>query len=97
MMVERTDIAEAFNRSMDLTRCRRLPILGTFLLWAVIFAAGAVVIILLLGHGPFAHLVLWVYSAVAATVVQPLPAIFYVLLREEKEGMTAEQIAAALD
>jgi hypothetical protein len=41
--------------------------------------------------------VLWVYSAVAATVVQPLPAIFYVLLREEKEGVTAGQIAAALD
>ena len=96
MMVERTDVGGAFNRSMDLTRNRRLPILGTFLLWAVIFAAGAVVIVLLLGHGPFAHLVLWVYSAVAATVVQPLPAIFYVLLREEKEGATAEQITAAL-
>ena len=97
MMVERTDVGGAFNRSMDLTRYRRLPILGTFLLWALIFAAGAVVIILLLGHGPIGHLVLWIYSAVAATVVQPLPAIFYVLLREEKEGVTAEQIAAALD
>lgn len=97
MMVERTDIGGAFNRSMDLTRHRRLPILGAFLLWAVIFGAGAVVIVLLLGYGPIAHLVLWVYSAVAATVVQPLPAIFYVLLREEKEGATAEQIAAALD
>jgi hypothetical protein len=97
MMVERTDIGGAFNRSMDLTRHRRLPILGAFLLWAVIFGAGAVVIVLLLGYGPIARLVLWVYSAVAATVVQPLPAIFYVLLREEKEGATAEQIAAALD
>lgn len=97
MMVERTDIGGAFNRSMDLTRHRRLPILGAFLLWAVIFGAGAVVIVLLLGYGPIAHLVLWVYSAVAATVVQPLPAIFYVLLREEKEGATAEQIMAALD
>jgi len=97
MMVERTDIGGAFNRSVELTRHRRLPILGTFLLWAVIFGAGAVVIVLLLGHGPISHLVLWVYSAVAATVVQPLPAIFYVLLREEKEGATAEQITAALD
>ena len=97
MMVERTDIGGAFNRSMDLTRHRRLPILGAFLLWAIIFGAGAVVIVLLLGYGPIARLVLWVYSAVAATVVQPLPAIFYVLLREEKEGATAEQIAAALD
>jgi len=94
MMVERTDIGGAFNRSVELTRQRRLPILGAFLLWAVIFGAGAVMIILLLGHGPISHLVLWVYSAVAATVVQPLPAIFYVLLREEKEGATAQQIAA---
>jgi hypothetical protein len=97
MMVERTDIGSAFNRSMDLTRNRRLPILGAFLLWAVIFGAGAAVIVLLLGYGPIAHLVLWIYSAIAATVMQPLPAIFYVLLREEKEGVTAEQIAAALD
>jgi hypothetical protein len=29
--------------------------------------------------------------------VQPLPAIFYVLLREEKEGVTAEQIVGPLD
>jgi hypothetical protein len=97
MMVERTDIGGAFNRSMDLTRHRRLPILGAFVLWLVIFGAGAAVIVVLLGHGPIARLVLWVYSAVAATVVQPLPAIFYVLLREEKEGVTAGQIAAALD
>jgi hypothetical protein len=97
MMVERTDVGGAFNRSMDLTRHRRLPILGAFVLWLVIFGAGAVVIILLLGHGPISRLVLWVYSAVAATVVQPLPAIFYVLLREEKEGATVEQITASLE
>ena len=97
MMIERTDIGGAFNRSMDLTRHRRLPILGVFLLWVLLFGAGAAVIVVLLGHGPIAHLVLWVYSAVAATVVQPLPAIFYVLLREEKEGVTAQQITAALE
>lgn len=97
MMVERTDVGGAFNRSMDLTRHRRLPILGAFLLWMLLFAVGALVIVLLLGYGPIAQLVLWVYSAVGATVVHPLPAIFYLLLREEKEGATAEQIAAALD
>jgi hypothetical protein len=97
MMVERTDIGASFQRSVDLTRHRRLPILGTFLLWALIFVAGAAMIIALLGHGALSHLVLWVYAAVAATVLQPLPAIFYVLLREEKEGATVEQIVAALD
>src|SRR5262245_29706885 len=97
MMIEKTGIGDAFNRSIDLTRYRRLRILGTFLLWGLIFALGAVVIVLLLGHGALAHLVLAVYAAVAATVVQPLPAIFYALLREEKEGVSAGQIAAALE
>jgi hypothetical protein len=97
MMVERTDIGASFQRSVDLTRDRRLPILGTFVLWAVVFVAGAAVIVALLGHGAIAHLVLWVYAAVAGTVMQPLPAIFYVLLCEEKEGATVGQITAALD
>jgi hypothetical protein len=97
MMVERTDIGGAFNRSMDLTAGRRLPILGVFLLWLVIFAIGAVVIIVLLGHGALGSLVLWIYGALAGIVVHTLPAIFYLLLREEKEGATAGQITAALD
>jgi hypothetical protein len=97
MMVERTDIGTAFQRSIDLTRYRRLPILGAFVLWAVIFAIGAGVIVGLMGHGGVARFILAVWGAVAATVVQPLPAIFYVLLREEKEGVTAGQITAALD
>ena len=97
MMVERTDIGASFQRSVDLTRDRRLRILGTFLLWLLIFIAGGAVIVARLGHGRVAHLVLWVYAAIAATVMQPLPAIFYVLLCEEKEGATVGQITSALD
>jgi hypothetical protein len=97
MMIERTDIGGAFNRSMDLTAGRRLPILGVFLLWFVIFALGAILIILVLGHGALGSLALWIYSALAGIVVHTLPAIFYVLLREEKEGATAGQITASLD
>jgi hypothetical protein len=97
MMIERSDIGGAFNRSMDLTGGRRLRILGAFVLLAIILAAGAAVIVLVLGHGPLASLVVWVYGAVASTVLHPLPAIFYVLLREEKEGVSAGQITAALD
>ena len=97
MMIERGDIAGTFNRSIDLTRYRRLRILGTFLLWAVLFMVGAIVIGLLLGDGGLARLVLWIYGAVAATVLHPLPAIFYLLLREEKEGVSIEQMTAALD
>ena len=94
MMIERTDIGGAFNRSMDLTAGRRLPILGAFLLWLVIFALGALVIILVFGHGALGSLALWIYGALAGIVVHTLPAIFYVLLREEKEGISPAQIAA---
>ena len=97
MMIERTDIGGAFNRSMDLTAGRRLPILGVFLLWFVIFAVGAIVIFLLLGYGALASLVLWIWAALTGIVLHTLPAVFYVLLRDEKEGMTAGQITAALD
>ena len=96
MMIERSDMGGAFNRSMDLTGGRRLPILGAFVLLALIIAVGGYVITLVLGYGPLAQLVLWIYGAVVSTVLHPLPAIFYVLLREEKEGASAQQIAAAL-
>lgn len=97
MMAERLDFGAAFSRSADLTRYRRVTILLTFLLWAVIFMVGAAVIFLVLGHGSLARLVAWIYSALAAIVVYPLPAIFYVLLREEKEGMSPAQIAAPVE
>lgn len=97
MMIERGDIAGTFNRSIDLTRYRRLTILFTFLLWMVIFMLGAILIWLVLGDGALSRLVLWIYGAVASTVLHPLPAIFYLLLREEKEGLSVEQMTAALD
>lgn len=97
MMVERLDLGAAFQRSVDLTRYRRLPILGAFVLWALAFAVGAIVIFALLGHGGLARFVLWVWAAVAGIVVHPLPAIFYVLLREEKEGATIQRMVSALD
>jgi hypothetical protein len=97
MMIERTDIGGAFNRSMDLTAGRRLPILGVFLLWFVIFALGAILLVLVLGHGALGSLALWIYGALAGIVMHTLPAIFYVLLREEKEGLSAGQITATLD
>ena len=97
MMIERTDVGGAFNRSMDLTAGRRLAILGAFLLWLVIFAIGAILIVMIFGYGALGSLALWIYGALAGIVVHTLPAIFYVLLREEKEGVSASQAAAALD
>ena len=55
------------------------------------------VIFALLGRGGLGRLVSIVLAAFVGTVLYPLPAIFYVLLREEKEGASVEQITAALD
>lgn len=97
LLIERTDIAAAFWRSTDLTRFRRLRILGVYLAWLVIFMTLGGIIFLTLGDSPIRHIAAWLFSAAASTVVQPLAAIFYVLLRSEKEGMTVQQITAALD
>jgi hypothetical protein len=97
MMVERREMGGAFQRSIDLTRDRRLPILGAFLLWFVAFIVGGAVIFGIFGHGGLGRFVLLVYGALAYTVLYPLPAIFYVLLRQEKEGASVAQIADALD
>jgi len=97
MMVERLELGAAFSRSADLTRHRRLAILLTFLLVVVILIGGSLVIFLLLGHSALGQLIVWLYGSVAATVLQPLSAIFYVLLVEEKNGASVSQIAAALE
>lgn len=97
MMVERLDFGAAFQRSVDLTRYRRMAILGAFALWAVIFLVGATLIFALLGHGGLGRLVTIIYGAFAGTVLYPLPAILYVQLREEKEGATVQRMASALD
>jgi hypothetical protein len=97
MMVERLEMGGAFQRSLDLTRNRRLPILGTFLLLIVIVGVGGAILMAVLGHGGLGRFVFLVYGAFVGTVLHPLPAIFYVLLREEKEGASVAQITAALD
>jgi len=51
----------------------------------------------LLGHGALGVLALWIYGALEGSSWHTLPAIFYVLLREEKEGATGRADSAALD
>jgi hypothetical protein len=102
MLVERTGIDVTFWRSVDLTRGRRWRVLGVFLLAFVICAICLGVIFLVLGilieEGSLVdRLALWLAAGAISTVVYPLPAILYVLLRGEIEGVTVEQIATALD
>lgn len=97
MMVERCDVGAAFWRSTDLTRDRRLRILGVFIVAGLAVGLGGAVVMALFGVGAIGSLAIWIYTAVASTFVHPLPAILYALLREEKDGVAAAQLAAALD
>ncbi|MFO1080956.1 MAG: hypothetical protein U1E23_10060 [Reyranellaceae bacterium] len=96
MMVERLDLGAAFWRSADLTAGRRLRVLGTFLLWFGLFVVGAAAITLVLGTGGLGQFVLTVYGAAAGIVLHPIPALLYLQLRAEKEGVSAGQIARAV-
>ena len=97
MMVERCDVGAAFWRSTDLTRGRRLQILGVFVVTAVAVVLGCAVVLAVFGGGAIGSLALWLYGAVVSTFVHTVSAILYTLLREEKDGVTAAQVAAALD
>lgn len=97
MMVERCDFAAAFWRSTDLTAGRRLRVLATFVVGCVLAFVGGAVILAVLGGGGLGQLVLTIYGACAAIVLHPIPALLYLQLRAEKEGVGAGQVAAALD
>jgi hypothetical protein len=97
MMVEGGDVGAAFWRSTDLTRDRRLRVLAVFVVAALATALGGAIVVVLFGAGAVGSLALWIYGAVVSCAIHPLPAILYTLLREEKDGATVGQIAAALD
>jgi hypothetical protein len=96
MLVERSDMVAAFRRSADLTRHRRVRILGAIALWVAAFVLAGGLILLLTEEGWTQDVAFWLLGAVAGTFIQPLPAILYVLLRAEQEGTTPAQIAAGL-
>lgn len=97
MMVEKGDIGAAFARSVDLTRDRRLRILGVFAAAGLAVLLGGWILVALFGFGPVGNLVLAIYGAVASTFIHPLSAILYTHLLAEKHGVMPAQVAAALD
>ena len=97
MMVEKSDIGSAFARSVDLTRDRRLRILGVFVAAGVAVLLGGWILVALFGFGAIGNLVLAIYGAVASTFIHPLSAILYTHLLAEKHGVMPAQVAAALD
>ena len=99
MIIERTDIGASFTRSRVLTEGRRLRVIGTIVLVAVI-AMIAVAIPLFFVNLLFewaGSLVLsiagWAIGGIYMAFTAPLLPLLYFLLRQEKEGATIEQIA----
>ncbi len=93
IVVERLTVGGALDRSAALTRERRWLVLGTFALVAV----PAVLVLQIVGTVTGIFIVTWLLDAALSTVLVSLTVVLYALLRGEKEGTTAAQIAAALD
>jgi hypothetical protein len=92
IIVERSTVGGALDRSAALTRERRWLVLGIFVLVAV----PAILAIEIVGALTGVAIVTWFLEAALSTVLVSLAVVFYALLRGEKEGMTPQQIAAAL-
>jgi hypothetical protein len=104
MIVERTTIAGALNRSADLSRERRWHVLGAVAACALITVVPLAVIEYLLDEivdsGPGSagdDILSWLMIAALMSVLSTLPAVLYVLLRGEKERTTLPQIVTNLD
>lgn len=101
MIVERTTIGEALGRSIKLTEGRRWPVLGALVAVGLVAFLLAVAAMLafdlhLQPDATATKLAGWVVGAAVTSVFICVPAVLYVLLRQEKEGMTAKQVADAL-
>lgn len=92
IIVERSTVGGALDRSAALTRERRWLVLGTFLLVAI----PAILVVEIVGTVTGIFFVTWLLEAALSTVLVSLTVVFYALLRGEKEGTTPAQIAAAL-
>ena len=92
IIVERSTVGGALDRSAALTRERRWLVLGIFVLVAI----PAILVVEILGALTGIAIVTWLLEAALSTVLVSLTVVFYALLRGEKEGVTPRQIAAAV-
>ena len=92
IIVERSTVGGALDRSAALTRERRWLVLGIFVLVAI----PAILVVEILGALTGIAIVTWLLEAALSTVLVSLTVVFYALLRGEREGVTPQQIAAAV-
>lgn len=103
-VVERQGIISSFNRSWELTKGYRWPVLGVLLILLVIligftFVTGAVagVAIFFLDSLEMLIVVNYVISAISGALASVFIAVLYHDLRVAKEGISSAQIAAVFD
>jgi hypothetical protein len=101
LLVEETEIGEAFRRSADLTRGRRWRVFGACMVSVLIAVAVFAFVSLVLRTIPIMtdrfelqSILNWLVGAVVATGLYPLSAVLYVLLRQEKEELTIGRIVS---
>lgn len=104
MLVEGTDVRESFERSAELTRERRWRVLGAWvvcvLIVGVVFGtiSGILNLVPIVSERTELQSILrWLGGAACAAFVHPLSAVLYMLLRQEKEGLSIAQIVGTLD
>jgi hypothetical protein len=103
LLVEDGEIVDAFRQSAELTRGRRWRVFGagTVCVLAAIVAFGFVslglrTIPIMSERFELQAWLHWLTGAVVLTFVYPVSAVLYVLLREEKEGLSVSQIVGTL-
>lgn len=99
VLIEDTEFVDAFRQSAFLTKGRRWRVLGVvvacILTALLVFGLAS----LMLRFVPIAieqmelrTMVLWPVIAIVAALLHPVSAVLYVQLRQEKEGLTVEEI-----
>jgi hypothetical protein len=99
VLIEDMEFIDAFRQSASLTKGRRWRVFGTVaacILMAIIaFGLASLVLYLVpivIERTELRTMVLWPVTAIVAAFLNPVPAVLYVLLRQEKEGLTVEEI-----
>jgi hypothetical protein len=100
-VLENKGLGGAMQRSSELTRGNRWPILGALLLFGVVMWTVMMVFWFTLAQGAdIERLPAWievVYTVVLAPFGATMPAVCYYMLRMGKENVDAKQIAAVFD
>ncbi len=99
LLVEEKEIVASFRHSAALTSGRRWRVFGVIVacilavfLTVGLFSLTLKIVPITAERSQLLTMVLWPVGAIVAAFLYPVPAVLYVLLRQEKEGLTMEEI-----